>query len=229
MDVSNYCREVETYLCKKNEGHLIRLVGPAFNMVQGWADAGIPLKVVCRGIDERISRVSSIGRRRPLRIEFCEPDVLAQFDDWRRAVGAQGENIQSTSRSKKPPSLSRHLDRLMTRLTAILVEPEPWLGVHAVLNQTLQQLDDLRTEAKGARGVKRARLKEQLALVDEAMLVGIQQHVDSDLRKALQRQALQDLEPFRDRMSFDVFQEAATRSADRLIREKLGLPHFVID
>ena len=205
MDVSNYCREVETYLCKKNEGHLIRLVGPGFNMVQGWADAGIPLKVVYRGIDERVSRVSSIGRRRPLRIEFCEPDVLAQFDDWRRAVGAQVENIQSTSRSKNLPSLSRHLDRLMTRLTAILVEPEPWLGVHAVLNQTLQQLDGLRAEAKGARGVKRARLKEQLALVDEAMLVGIQQHVDSDLRKALQRQALQDLEPFRDRMSFEVF------------------------
>ncbi len=98
MDFSNYCREVETYLCRKNEGHLIRLVGPGFNLVQGWADAGIPLKVVYRGIDERVSRVSSIGRRRPLRIEFCEPDVLAQFDDWRRAVGAQGENIQSISR-----------------------------------------------------------------------------------------------------------------------------------
>ena len=93
----------------------------------------------------------------------------------------------------------------------------------------LQQLDGLRAEAKGARGVKRARLKEQLAVVDEEMLVGIQQHVDSNLRKALQRQALQDLEPFRDRMSLDVFQQAATRSADRLIREKLGLPHFVIE
>ena len=30
VDASEYCRQIETYLCRKNEGHLIRIVGPVF-------------------------------------------------------------------------------------------------------------------------------------------------------------------------------------------------------
>ena len=33
----DYCRQVEAYLCRKNDGHLIRIVGPAFDQVRGWA------------------------------------------------------------------------------------------------------------------------------------------------------------------------------------------------
>ena len=40
----DFCREIETYLCKKNDGHLIRVVGPSFELVSGWAERGVPLK-----------------------------------------------------------------------------------------------------------------------------------------------------------------------------------------
>ena len=43
MDPGAYCREIETYLCRRNEGHLIRIVGPAFERVRGWAEIGVPL------------------------------------------------------------------------------------------------------------------------------------------------------------------------------------------
>ena len=52
MSASDYCREIEAYLCRKNEGHLIRIVGPAFEQVCGWANLGVPLKVAFRGIDQ---------------------------------------------------------------------------------------------------------------------------------------------------------------------------------
>ena len=46
MDESiDYCRQVEAYLCKKNGGHLVRIVGPAFEQVRDWAAQGVPLKV----------------------------------------------------------------------------------------------------------------------------------------------------------------------------------------
>ncbi len=47
----DYCREIEAYLCQKNEGHLIRVVGPSFDLVSRWAAEGIPLKVAFGGID----------------------------------------------------------------------------------------------------------------------------------------------------------------------------------
>ena len=45
---TEYCREIETYLCRKNDGHLIRVVGPSFELVSGWAAQGVPLKVALR-------------------------------------------------------------------------------------------------------------------------------------------------------------------------------------
>ena len=86
--VEDYCRQVEAYLCRKNDGHLIRIVGPAFEQVCGWAAKGVPLTVAMRGIDRYFERYYARGpRRRPVRIEFCEADVMDVFDEWRRALG----------------------------------------------------------------------------------------------------------------------------------------------
>ena len=91
MEPAEFCREIETYLCRKNEGHLVRIVGPAFEQVCGWAGLGVPLKIAFRGIDQYCERYYAKGpRRRPVRIEFCEGDILDLFDGWRRAVGVAG-------------------------------------------------------------------------------------------------------------------------------------------
>src|ERR1700681_678273 len=85
---ADYCREIENYLCRKNDGHLIRIVGPSFDVVSGWAARGVPLKIACAGIDRYFERYYAKGpRRRPVRIDFCEADVLDVFDEWRRALG----------------------------------------------------------------------------------------------------------------------------------------------
>ena len=87
MNTGAYCRAVESHLCRKNDGHLIRIVGPAFELVCGWEEAGIPISVVERAIDRRYARYYASGpKRRPVRIEYCEPDVLDTFDEWRRSA-----------------------------------------------------------------------------------------------------------------------------------------------
>ncbi len=117
----DYCREIETFLCQKNDGHLIRVVGPSFEIVSGWSAQGIPLKVVFAGIDRYFERYYRKGpRRRPIKIDFCEADVLDAFDEWRRALGltaadtpvAPAEEVASRS-----SSLPAHLERVVTRLT----------------------------------------------------------------------------------------------------------------
>ena len=94
MDPAEYCRQVEAYLCRKNDGHLIRIVGPVFEQVCCWSEQGVPLSAVFHGIDRRFERYYARGpRRRPLRLEFCEADVLDLFDEWRRAVGVPMASI----------------------------------------------------------------------------------------------------------------------------------------
>src|SRR4029079_19406429 len=73
---------------QKDAGPLRRSVRPSFARVSGWASQGVPLKVACRGIDRYFERYYAKGpRRRPVRIDFCQADVLDVFDEWRRAVG----------------------------------------------------------------------------------------------------------------------------------------------
>src|SRR6266550_6429328 len=97
--LADYCRQLEDYLCRKNEGHLIRIVGPAFDQVCGWAARGIPLKLAMSGVDRYFDRYYAKGpRRRPVRIEFCEADVLDVFDEWRRSVGVSGASRAGESR-----------------------------------------------------------------------------------------------------------------------------------
>src|SRR5438093_10251244 len=119
-DVADYCRQIEAYLCRKNEGHLIRIVGPVFEQVSGWAAQGVPLAIAFRGIDRYCERYYAKGpRRRPVRIEFCEADILEMFDDWRRAVGvSRVDGAGEPGAAGKRDSLPAHLDRAIARLTA---------------------------------------------------------------------------------------------------------------
>src|SRR6478609_7162193 len=126
VDVPEYCREIEAYLTRKNDGHLIRVVGPSFEVVSGWAEQGVPLKVALGGIDRYFERYYRKGpRRRPVKIDFCDADVLDVFDEWRRATGLSQPSVdshESSVTSHQPAvgsrqSLPEHLTRVVQRLT----------------------------------------------------------------------------------------------------------------
>src|SRR5262245_29519003 len=122
IDPARYCRDIETYLCQKNDGHLIRIVGPAFEQVCGWAERGVPLKVAYRGIDRYFERYhAKSGRRRPVRIEFCEADILDAFDDWRRAVGVTAaiDSAEAPEDTNRKPALAAHIERVVQRLRMV--------------------------------------------------------------------------------------------------------------
>src|SRR6266540_2127844 len=122
MTPADYSREIEAYLCRKNEGHLIRIVGPAFEQVCGWATLGVPLKIAFRGIDQFCERYyAKRPRRRPVRIEFCEADILDLFDAWRRAIGVGAAGAATAA--AEPPAhkapLAAHIERAVARLTTL--------------------------------------------------------------------------------------------------------------
>jgi hypothetical protein len=232
MVQDQYCREVESYLCRKNDGHLIRVVGPSFELVCGWVDRGIPLKVVCHGIDRYFERYYARGpRRRPVRVDFCEADVLDMFDEWRRAVGAvwteQAPSTHSASpgsvAAKPRHSLAAHLDRVVGRLTARQTNPAA-PALDAEIARLLERLDGMRNAAVRARGSARARLMVDLAELDAALKAASRDSCPADLLAALAHDATTDLEPFRDRLTATVYQQALDASIDRLLRGHLGLP-----
>jgi hypothetical protein len=222
-DSFDYCREIEAYLCKKNEGHLVRIVGPAFEQVRGWADQGIPLKVAYRGIDRTCERhAAKPGRRRPLRIEFCDADVLEAFDDWRRAIGAGADRVSEALPSNKS-SLVSHIERVVSRLLA-----RPANGrapqLDATVTATVNVLDELGATARQARGEARAQMVARLSELDAALLEAARASIDAATAKALRREVDAELVSFVERMPPDQRERASAVVFDRLVRESLNLP-----
>jgi len=224
MDPAEYCRAIETYLCRKNEGHLIRIVGPVFEKVCGWAAQGVPLAVAFKGIDACCERYYAKGpRRRPVRVEFCEADVLELFDDWRRAVGVSSLDGTEDASERKHDSLPSHLERAISRLTALRAGRAG--GAFAdCIDGTVRELDRLKASAKHARGEARSAILDRLVALDAALLDAAGAELDDTRRADLQSKAAGEIAPFAARMTADARRTATSAAFARLLREYWGLP-----
>ena len=162
MTPDEYCRALEAHLTRKNDGHLIRIVGPAFELVRGWAEQGIPFKVACLGIDRSFERYYAKGaRRRPLRIEFCKADVLDAFDEWRRAVGVRGVGRRraGAEAARRPGDRHRARHRAAHRAARRRATAGRALRLaDDVLDDLVRALDGLARRAERARGEARERI-----------------------------------------------------------------------
>ncbi len=244
----DYCRQLESYLCRKNEGHLIRIVGPAFEQVCGWARRGVPLGVAQRGIDRYFERYYARGpRRRPVRIEFCEADVLDTFDEWRRALGVplaaaggdaapggdgsgdggtgavgEGEGAAGGAAARHKTTLAAHLERVIARLTA--ARAGETRALDADIDAIVRELDGMRASAKGVRGQAREACLDRLAALDARLIDAARRLADDSSMAELERDADAELAPFRDRMLAAAYERSRRACVDRLLRERHRLP-----
>jgi hypothetical protein len=234
-DLSEYCRQLEAYLCQKNGGHLIRIVGPAFERVCGWAEQGVPLTVARSGIDRYCERQQAkTTRQRPVRIEFCEADVLALFDDWRRAIGVvlarrspEGGGGQASAGEPAPEPVRKaprasHLERVVARLMGRRAPRSAPFEQH--VEQLIRALDLLAAAARHARGEARAEIVERLATLDRELMAAAVADLDAVSAAALRREAEEELVVFGSRMPPEARAQAADAAYQRLVRESLGLP-----
>ena len=229
VDLGAYCRAIETYLCQRNHGHLVRVVGPAFDCVAGWAARGVPLRVACRGIDRCVERSEAKAtRRRPMRVEFCDADVLDVFDEWRRAVGVPvADTASDEAHARRQASLAAHLERVVARLTAL--RGSGGLALGDVVDPMVAELDAARQTAKGLRGDARRALLDRLRTLDAALVTAVRDRLDAGTRTGLAGEADDELRAFRDRMPPEAYADARAACVDRLIRDRYGLPVVALE
>lgn len=234
MQIPAYCRAVEAHLCRRNGGHLIRVVGPAFEMVASWASAGIPLNIAFSGIDRCVQRLQHrTRRRRPVPIGFCEADVLDAFDEWRHALGLTAAVIrpatteQAVSRAPgehRTPSLPAHLERVLTRLSSARVAGVLDSGSDELIDRVAEELEHARRSSRGLRGDARRALVDRLTAIDQELLSIVRHGLDEKERAAMEREADEELAAFRTTMSADAYRRARTAAFDRLLRSSRSLP-----
>ncbi|MPY86675.1 MAG: hypothetical protein GEU99_01990 [Luteitalea sp.] len=244
VELGQYCRELEAYLCRKNGGHLIRVVGPAFEMVSGWYARGVPLKIAQRGIDRVIERRAHGRRsgRRPIRIELCEPDVLDAFEEWRRAIGplfvgaagGRGGVVREVSpvatgvETLHQASLPQHLRRVLVRLTSLRAAEHHSSAFETVLDAAIAELDAMHEASRRARGALRTELLERLVGIDRRLMTGARAALSESAYDALGREAEARLAAHRAYMSAEDYARLRDAAVETLLRDRLGVPQIAL-
>ena len=226
MDLSEYCRQLESYLCRKNGGHLVRIVGPAFEQVCGWAERGVPLTVACRGIDRYCERLqaqgsaTASGADRVLRGRHPRP-LRRLAPRRRRRAGTGGD--ASRRRPPRKPALAAHLERVVARLVGT-----PGAGGRPVFEQHVEGLLARDRPLVGP-GEEVARRR---AHGDSRPAGGARPWADAGGgRRARSRRGRDGAArggsgagAFGSRMAPDVRAQAVEAAFERLVRDSLGLP-----
>lgn len=238
-DVGAFCRAVEAHLCRVNGGHLVRIVGPAFELVAGWATQGLPLRVVLHGVDRTITRLTAKGpRRRPVRIEFCEADVRDAGDQWRRAVGVRAAETEAQAASpadapeRQPsrlPSLARHLERVLLRLSAVGATHELSPVFADAMSATIRDVDACLNAARGVRGDARTAIVDRLVEIERAMTEAAMAALPVARRADILDQVQRELSPYRGQMPPAAFRDAEHALFGDLARRHFSLPQVRLD
>jgi hypothetical protein len=212
----------------------VGVVGPGFYLVPRWAIEGGPLRVACPGISATAERHKAGRSTRPLRLEFCEHDVRAAYDAWRRAVGvsrldAGPDDEQVAERSPRHGSIVKHLDRVLDRLARVAGRLDLPDAFRDAIGRTMADVGALRDAAKAARGAARDATALGLPAVDDARLREARAAVDAAVLERLGRDAAAELDPYRGRLPADMWAQSMQLGVDRLLRDHLGLPVVVFD
>lgn len=236
-DIGDYCRQVEAHLTRVNGGHLVRIVGPGFMLVRQWAEEGVPISAVFRGIEQKAERHKAGAARRPLRIEFCESDVREVYEAWRRAIGVgataavdtdestaetQADRGSGSARRVTTRDLDRAVDRLMTAAGRLEL-PEM---LRDEVSRVLEQVMMIRDGVKGSRGAAREGHLAPLPELDRALMATARQAMTPEALAPIRQDAERDLEPFRGRLSSDAWDQAIAVTIDRGVRGHFGLPEL---
>jgi Arc/MetJ-type ribon-helix-helix transcriptional regulator len=189
---------------------------------------------VYRGIEQKAERHRQGRSTRPLRLEFCEADVRALFDDWRRAVGvtvavdAATDAASPAIDERRRPSLTRQLERAIDRLVRAAGRLDAADAVRVALTGLIDNLVAARDDCRHARGDARRLVIDRLTAIDREIAV-VARLALGDALAGVVAEAESELAPYRGRLAPEAWQRSLDASIDRLSRDRVGMPTLDLD
>jgi hypothetical protein len=202
-----YFQTVEEFFVSRR-GDPLFLSNADWLLVRKWRRAGVPLRVVLRGIADALDgHAHSFSRERKVRsLQYCAAEVELAADRWRRAlalgredVGASGEAVFS----------------LATALEQAKLGPAAARVAHDIVR-------DLRARAHDSP----SEVSEWLVNAEKKLLRALARDAGEVVNEKLEAEVDGVLEPYRGRMPEPVLHQIRQESLARRRLEAHGLPRL---
>ncbi len=205
---AEYYQIVEEYFVSRR-GDPLMLSNADWTLVRKWRLAGIPLRVVLRGIRDALD-AHALGWSRDRKVgslSYCAREVEAARERWERALGAEAQGEAETTRALA--GFASDLER------ASGLGPRS----RALADEIARQLLDC-----GPVGL--ARLTALLSDGEARLVAALGEEETEERRSAREAEVDAALEPWRARMPVRVLAQLRQESLARRILEAHGLPRL---
>jgi hypothetical protein len=145
------------------------------------------------------------------------------------APAASSGASHDTTTAPRVPSLPKHLERVLVRLSALGATRDLPAALAAVLDATIRDVDACLDASRGARGDARHALLERLAGIEQTMTSAAIAALDAAQRAALDDQVGRELSPYRRQMPPDALRDAEVSLLGDLARRHFTLPQVRLD
>ena len=204
---AGYYQTIEEFFVSRR-GDPLFLSNADWLLIKKWRSAGIPLRIVLRGIADALdSHAHSWGRDRKVgSLAYCAAEVDAACERWQRALALDGEEQQEAAEF-----LAAYAESL---------ERTPRLGAAStpVARETVVALKEKASTASSSQGLE-AWLRER----ETALLDTLRQDMGTAAVAAIEAEVEKDLGPYAARMPPRVLAQIRTQSIARRILEIHGL------
>ena len=205
-----YFQTVEEFFVSRR-GDPLFLSNADWLLVKKWREAGIPLRIVLRGITDALdSHAHSWGRARKVgSLAYCAAEVETARERWQRALAYDGQERLGAG---------EFLRRLAESLAAAATLGPAAAGFARALAGVVEERSREPVEAPALDRWLREQEQKLLAAIDEDDSGGLRRLAESEVDESLR--------PYRERMPPKVLAKVREESVARRILERCSLPRL---
>jgi hypothetical protein len=203
-----YYQTIEEYFVA-HRGDPLFLSNADWHLIRKWRQAGIPLRIVLRGIRDALdghahgwSRASKVGS-----LAYCAQEVEVARERWERALSLGSEAGPDTAQALAAFASS--------------LEEARGLGVRGS-----GAARAIAAELRAKAGESLAQVEPWLVERENRLLESLRAEMDEARLTALQSQVDEALAPYRERMPVRVLEQIRRDSLTRRVLEAHGLPRL---
>jgi hypothetical protein len=244
LNYFNYFTEVEEEFVRRRGKPL--LVSPLdWALIESWKNAGIPLHVVLRAINQSFDAYDARPRkyRKVNSIFYCQQEVEATFAEYRLAqvgggsvshITQVGEDSATTVTDKRaveafPKSvllkfLSRSDDEL--RAASVMARDSGRGEVEHAIERARARLDEIRGEVEGSTRANAEAIEHNLDAIDHMLLASARRDISEADTVRLREEAEAQLKAYRKKMDKAIYEQTLENFVARRLRETNNLPRL---
>jgi hypothetical protein len=239
LNYFNYFTEVEEEFVRRRGKQL--LISPMdWALVESWKDAGVPLHIVLRAINESFDSYDARAQkhRKVNSIFYCQQAVEGSFAEYRLAQVGGGSEIKTTEATSEAPDgdqsafpkevilefLARCEDEL--RLIGTRAEEGARPEIGNAVARARARLTEIISEIVGSARVNAESLERDLDAIDRMILEAAARECGEEELKKIRIEAQSQLRSYRKKMDKAIYEQTVQNFVSRRLREINNIPRM---